>query len=383
MKTEQLFISSEYCCGCSACKSACKSGAIEMKTDEYGFSFPCIDESLCVDCGLCKKVCAFQNESVLNEPKEVYAAKSKATDIKKSSSGGAFACIAEKFITDGSTVYGCAMVNGSSLSAKHIRAESDEELASMLGSKYVQSDIGESYLSVKADLEGGKRVFFSGTPCQVDGLYAFLQKDYENLYTADIICHGVPGAKMFNDYIKTLEGKSRVSSFVFRSKEVVGEMTSKITFENGKEKLIPCNSSSYFYLFINSHIYRESCYSCKYAGKGRVGDITMGDFWGIENEHPEFNAEGGVSCILINTEKGEKLFKENEGRFEYLKSDFERVAKHNGQLNSPSKKTEQKEDILNAYKNGGWAEVEKQYSKLAGSKKIISELKLIAKKIIK
>lgn len=382
MKTEQLFISSEYCCGCTACKSACNKNAIEMKTDEFGFCFPHINEALCIDCGLCKKVCAFQGESSLNEPEEVYAAKTTATDIKQSSSGGAFACIADKFIKDGGVVYGCAMVNDGGLCAKHIRAESREELKPILASKYVQSDIDTAYTSAKADLDADRKVFFSGTPCQVDGLYGYLGKEYENLFTADIICHGVPGGKMFGDYIKTLEGKSKVSSFLFRSKDVSGEMTSKVTYDDGRVKLIPCNASSYFYLFINSHTYRECCYSCKYAGKRRAGDITLGDFWGIESEHPEFSAQGGVSCILINTDKGKALFSENEDRFEYIKSDFERVAKHNGQLNRPSEKTAQRESILNAYKNGSWAEVEKQYAKLAGNKKYISKAKLLAKKII-
>lgn len=384
MKTEQLIKSSEYCCGCSACEAVCPKGAILMSEGASGFTFPKINEELCIDCGACLNACAFKNSSLTGEPKEVYACKTAATDIKKSSSGGAFACIAEDFINRGGAVYGAATVKGKNgLTVKHVKSETKEELLSLLGSKYVQSDAQGCYKAVKADLENGKAVLFSGTPCQVDGLYGYLKKNYDKLYTADIICHGVPSMKMLGDYLKTLESKSRLTAFVFRSKEIRGEMTAKAVFENGREKLIPCNASSYFYLFINGYTYRESCYACKYAGKSRVGDITLGDFWGIEEFHPEFNTDGGVSCLLINTDKGNELFDNNESRLTFIKSDFEKVAKNNAQLKRPSKKPAKYGEIIEGYKNNGYADTERRYSKLSGSKKYISNAKLLAKKFLK
>ena len=381
MKTEQLYTSSEYCCGCSACKNICPQGAIRMEADEYGFVFPCVDESLCVDCGLCQKACSFKNSSPGNEPLKVYAAKINSDEIKKSSSGGIFAAIAKSVINNGGTVYGAAFTDG--FTVKHVRAKNTEELMPILGSKYVQSDISNSYMLAKDDLENGKSVLFSGTPCQIDGLYGFLQKKYENLYTADIICHGVPSAKMFSDYLKSLESKSKIRDFVFRSKDIGGEMTSKILYENGKEKYLPRSASPYSYLYIKSYISRNSCYSCKYAGRRRIGDITLGDFWGIEQYHPEFDADGGVSCILINRENGKRVFETIAKDISFISSTAENAAANNAQLNHPIKKPEGRNTVLNAYKNEGYSAVEKQYRSISKGAKYISETKLIIKKVLR
>lgn len=383
MTAAELYSKTEYCCGCSACKEACPEGAIEMREGTDGFVFPFIDETECIDCGICLKTCNFKSSKPEGEPAAVYGGKTKTTDIKKSSSGGIFAAIAECLINDGAAVYGSAMIKGETPTAKHVRCETEKELEALYGSKYVQSDINGAYSKVKADLESGKTVLFSGTPCQVDGLYGFLKKDYEHLYTADIICHGVPSAKMFADYIKTLEGKSRVEDFEFRCKKYGGEMTSRITFENKKESLIPCGASAYFYLFINGHTYRDSCYSCKYADKSRVGDITLGDFWGVEKYYPEFPASDGCSCILVNTEKGGRLFDKASENFDFFETDFEKVSENNAQLKHPSRLTKARSEIFKAYENEGFGGVEKVYGRLAGKAKYISKAKLIAKKILK
>ncbi len=385
MKSEQLVKSSEYCCGCSACESICPKKAITMRADEYGFTFPCVDEALCIDCGLCKSVCRFQSEEkTLNAPRKVFAGVTKTTDINKSASGGIFACVAKRIISDGGAAYGAAAVteNGD-ISVRCEKAQTNEELLPLLGSKYVQSNNEGAYSLIQSDLEAGKTVLFSGTPCQVDALYGFLKKDYENLFTLDLICHGVPSAKLFSDYLKSLEGKEKITEYLFRTKEISGEMTSKITFKNGKTKYIPCNMSPYFYLFINGYTYRESCYSCPFAKKERSGDITLGDFWGIEKYHPDFNSSKGVSCILVNTEKGERLIEKCSDGMELLESDFEKVAQNNAQLRHPSVKPEKRSAVLNAYKSGGFSALEKEYVALAGAKRFLSGLKLKAKKILK
>lgn len=364
--------------------NACPKNAITMKSDDLGFIFPQIDEALCIDCALCKSVCSFQNDSVLSEPKAVFAGKTKITDIKKSASGGIFACIASILIEEGAAVYGAALVKSENgLTPKHIKAQSKEELKALLGSKYVQSDTQSAFVQVKADLNSGKTVLFSGTPCQTDGLKGYLGKAYEKLYCIDVICHGVPAAQLFSDYQNSLKHGSEIKGYAFRSKEFSGEMISRISFENGKEKLIPCNASSYFYLFINGYTYRESCYSCKYAQKGRSGDITLGDFWGIEKFHPEFNSKDGVSCILINTDKGRALFEKCKSSIDCIESDFEKVAENNAQLKHPSIKPEKRDALFVLYKENGYSAVEKAYKKLSKTARYTSGAKLIVKRLLK
>lgn len=363
------------CCGCGVCYNICPKKAISMVEDEYGYIYPKIDEKKCIECGLCKKSCVYQTQNKrLNEPIKTYAAISKDEKIiNKSASGGIFATIAKNILNDGGVIYGASLEKeDKSFKVKHIRIDKEKDLIKLQGSKYVQSDTSEIYCVVKKDLEDGKKVLFSGTPCQVNAVKGYLNfKDYDNLYTIDLICHGVPNKKMFNDYIKILEQKEKgeVIDFNFRDKSkdkgafCALAKIRKINHEY--KKIIPSFESSYYQLFLDSNIYRENCYTCPYANGKRTGDITLGDYWKFEIEHPEYlnkvNIKKGISCLIVNTEKGIKITDELSRDMKILNSEFNKVKKHNAQLVHPSIISNENKKILSIYSSKGYKGVNKYY----------------------
>lgn len=387
-----LYEDKANCCGCGACLNICPKNAIEMKEDEYGFLYPQIDIDLCIECGKCKRVCSYQNEEgVLHKPLKVGAAMGVNNEmVKKSASGGVFAAVAQKALEKGGVVYGCAFLNKDGvIYPEHIRIDNVHELHKLQGSKYVQSIIRDTYKKVKSDLKNGKMTVFSGTPCQVAALKGYLGKtDQSNLFTIDIICHGTPGASFFQAYIKEVEKKIKgtVIDFRFRDKTGGWGLKGAIIYldrnKKTKKKLMPVQLSSYYSLFLNSEIYRENCYSCKYAREYRPGDITIGDYWGFEEEHPElliengggFDRTAGISCILVNTDKGMEWLEKLKPEIEFAPSSFEKVAKRNSQLKVPSIHTELREKVLNLYSVNGYASVDSWYYKRIGIKKYIYEM---------
>lgn len=339
--------------------------------------YPSIDYKKCIGCGKCKKVCAYQNDNDVQTIHSVWAASSKNNQIiVNSASGGIFATIAKNFLKANGVVIGASFEKrNNKIHLQHIKISDINDLKRIQGSKYVQSNMENIYTEIKKELDNKKRVLFSGTPCQVAALKNFLGKIYENLYTIDIICHGVPNIKIFQDYILILEDElnAEILDFKFRDKTIGWGLCGKIKYRKNnkiKEKLLPVGLSSYYNLFLKSEIYRENCYSCKYANSNRVGDITLGDYWGIKKEHPEyfkhsdkFKEEKGVSCVIINSKKGEFLLNEVKQDLNLKKSVIEKVARHNEQLNKASKLGKNRELILDIYAKGGYKDVEKWYRK--------------------
>lgn len=389
----ELFSKKEECCGCGACMNACPKGAICMENDEYGFSYPKIDDTLCVECGLCKKVCGYQNGKQNPKASLAYAAISKDFAlVMNSASGGMFAHLAGEILSCGGVVYGCSMeYKDGELSPEHIRVNTAQDLIKLQGSKYVQSDMGFCFRAARDDLESGKKVLFSGTPCQIASLNAFLGKRYDNLITVDIICHGVPPSKQFRDYIKLLNTKNKkVVGFRFRDKSAGWGMRAAIDYANGKTVRMPAALSSYFKLFLDSVNYQHSCYSCRFACTERPADITVGDYWGIETVHPEalyrnggvLDSRGGISCVLLNTEKGKEFFAQNTNALNLQVSTVWNVASGNDQLNHPSTKPKEREVVLELYRTGGWRAVDKWYNKRLGARKYKILLKEFIKKCL-
>lgn len=380
-----LFREKKECCGCGACMNICPKQAITMQEDDYGFIYPSIDHIKCVHCGMCKKVCTYQSEFEKRDVISTYVAAAKEDDILKgSASGGVFAAIAVEVLKKNGAVFGCSMENNEEIiTPKHVRITKIEELIKLQGSKYVQSFIGDTYKLVKKELETGRMVLFSGTPCQVDGLLGFLGKDYENLLAVDIICHGVPSANLFQAYIRNFEKKLRgkIVDFKFRDKTKGWGLRGRVIYRDKsgklKSRLFPSELSSYFKLFLKADIYRENCYSCKYACEHRPGDLTIGDYWGIRKEHPEYLAANGgyydvkkgVSCILASTEKGQKFLKELGTGIHMEISEFHKAAEHNEQLKRPSSEGTSREMIFKMYAKGGYEAVEKWYCKSMGIKR--------------
>ncbi len=358
------------CCGCSACEQVCPKNAIALKPNEEGFLYPVLDEELCIKCGLCKSVCPYDNKNDLKEPEEVYAIQYKEQDIlKKSSSGAAFSALADFVLAGGGAVAGC--IFDETIRAVHIVTDKKELVEKMRGSKYVQSEMGDTFRSIKAILDDGRLVLFTGTPCQVGGLKNYLKKDYENLYTVDLICHGAPSPLLLKEYIKEIrETKGEIVSLRFRNKEQNGWCSQgSVTYNSkGKSKsftITPFNNSYYNLYYMENCVSRYSCYSCPYATEKRVGDITIGDYWNID-ERLSFNEyKEGMSVALINTEKGNKLLSEVKDNLRIYKSDLEHAVKGNGNLKAPNKMPEKRKDIYIKIKETGYDSAVKDYCKFS------------------
>ena len=300
----------EKCVGCKSCEQSCPKHCISMMENKEGFWYPSVDEECCVECGLCLKKCPVKNvDSHRNEPQKVWAWRNKNnTDIMRSASGGAADSAAKTVLQMGGIVYGAAY--DEQLVVNHIEITADVEREKIQSSKYVQSDLRDSYTKVKHRLAEGKTVLFTGTPCQIAGLYAFLGGDQEKLYTIDLICHGVPSPKFFKKYLEYQNKKTsgKIIYFNFRSKDKRGWGTQYLLKTKTKTKTKTLSLDRYGKHFMDGDCYRESCYQCVYANTNRVGDLTVGDFWGIAKSHPDFNSPKGVSSVFVNTEKGQKLF---------------------------------------------------------------------------
>lgn len=373
MKNITLFPTKKSCCGCTACESVCPKKAIIMMTDEDGFYYPHIDPEKCIDCGLCQKVCSYQNNLPEHSDKTVFAAVAQNTDISKSASGGLFSSFAISVLKEGGAVYGSAMIyENDHLTVKHIKVENENDLCLLKGSKYVHSNTQGIYPAVLEDLKNGKTVLFSGTPCQIAGLKGFLQKDYTNLYTIDLICHGVPSEKLFQHYISFEETKhkSNITAYRFRDKSQGWKLHGAMTLENGNTIYFEPEESSYYQMFLNSYTYRENCYSCPYASDHRPGDITIGDYWCIDLVHPELLLENGgqidehkgVSCMMVNNDKGRELVAIYGHGINCWQSTFEKAAKYNRQLTAPSVLKPERDIVLKLARNN-YAELDKWYRK--------------------
>lgn len=399
MKNNELYSEKKDCCGCGACFNACPKNAITMKKDEFGFVYPDIEQEKCIDCKACQKVCDFQNKKETNEVLQVYAsARNDSSKIIKSASGGIFAAVAENVLNNGGVVFGASMeYEEGKLVTKHIKVDNIVDLEKLQGSKYVQSDIGNSYTLARQCLMEGKKVLFSGTPCQIAGLNGYLRKQYDNLITIDIICHGVPNQQFFQDYISYLETKihGKIIDFKFRDKTKGWGLNAKVTYENSEgvkqEMIIPSGQSSYYKLFLKSLNYRENCYRCKYTCSSRPGDISIGDFWGIEHEHPEVLQENngklsdvkGISVIMLNTDIGISCLEQCKGNLDMYESTFESAARGNTQLREPSQYPQNREKLLDTYKKNGYEAVEKYYKKVYRMSVVKSRIAMLLPKSIK
>ncbi len=353
----KMFVENMCCCACTACASICPKGAITMVPDENGFVYPVVDESKCVRCGLCEKICAYRNDVPPVSQKKVSVAVSGCTDVRESASGGLFAAFAQAVIDQDGAVYGCAMIyEKGQLWPRHICVTERRDLIQLKGSKYVQSDLTGMYPDVRRRLAEGQTVLFSGTPCQVAGLKGFLRKEYENLFTVDIICHGVPGGKLFRDYISFEEKKrgAKITSFRFRDKSQGWKLHGAMTLDSGETVYFEPEESSYYQMFLNSYTYRENCYSCPYASDHRPGDVTIGDYWCVELVHPELlrenggqlDHESGTSCLIVNNERGEQLLRQFGRGIVRWPSTYENAAKYNRQLTVPSSLKPERETVL-------------------------------------
>lgn len=382
----ELYNKKNLCCGCTACVNICPNKAIKMIEDEEGFLYPEIDKSKCIECGLCKKVCAFQNGyDIDNRLKDinVYATKSKSDEVRyKSSSGGMFTEISDYVLKNNGVIYGVAF--DSNFKAIHIRAENEKERDRCKGSKYSQSELNDIYLKVKSDLEENRLVMFTGTPCQVAGLNKFLLgTNKEKLILIDIICHGTPSPKLFQDYIKCIEkiNKSEVKEYYHKAKDLGWGHIEKVVYKNGKVDKTSLLSQAWKMIFYTNLGLRPSCYNCKYTNTKRSSDITIADFWGIEKSSPEFADKKGISLVIVNTNKGQEVFDNIKNNIDYKEENIDNAIIKNPQLKQSVKiDFEKRKEFWNAYNRKGMKYIIKKYGRYNLKSYVKDSLKKLLKK---
>lgn len=348
MKSKIVLKSISECTGCGACLAACPHSAIKQKNTLYTWT-PNIDATICKSCGLCSNICSTPR-TISHIKKRAYIAYNSDADMRfKSASGGVFSALATHILQKNGIVYGaCLSFNNGVATVEHQRVTSIVELPTIMGSKYVQSDCSTAYREVKRDLNDGKIVLFSGCSCQITGLKNYLRNtDTSNLYTMDLICHGVPTIHFFNKYISWLQNKyhSKVINFTFRTKtneKILYEIT--VEFDNKKRIVIPIRDSGYYRMFIGEENYRDACYNCEYASLDKPADITTGDYFEATKDYPELfvgenaiDRSSGISCMITHTNKGNSLIQELDGDLFLHEVDPKVVQNSHGNLCRPSK----------------------------------------------
>ncbi len=309
-----ISLKSKYdCCGCSACVQACPKQCITMLPDSEGFLYPQIDYNQCINCCRCESACPIINIQEENQPIATFAAKNKNEGIRfKSSSGGIFTLIAENTITNGGIVFGAKF--NEKWEVVHDYTETIDGISAFRGSKYVQSQIGGNYKKAKKFLEEGREVLFSGTPCQIAGLHRFLNKKYDNLLTIDIICHGVPSPMIWQKYIHQYQQQNPIANISFRDKTNGWKNYEFLLCndnDNDNETVFreKRHQNIYMNLFLSDLCLRPSCQQCPGKSGRSHSDITIADFWGVEQLYPEFDDDKGTNLVLVNSGKGDNLFK--------------------------------------------------------------------------
>ena len=329
------------CCGCGACVEVCPEECISLKTNENGFHVPMINDEACIQCGKCRRICPIASKGIGNKPVAVYGAYTKKPE-KKSASGGLGYSLSRKVIENGGIVYGAAY--DKYMQVAIIRVEKNEELWRLQGSKYVQADMTGVISRVIEDLQSGRQVLFTGTPCEVAGVKAMARekKLEDKLYTTEIICHGTPSPELFKDYLKWAEEKygKTITSYAFRVKEkdTDKDFMSLLGFSDGSECMVSGFKDPYYKLFLSSRWFRESCYECPFSSKERVADVTIGDYWNSEKLPRNFGRGRRVSVVLVNSDQGKELLDSIREDIILTESNWNVAAAGNVNIYRPTKK---------------------------------------------
>lgn len=368
-----VFNTKENCCGCSACYNICPKQAISMQPDDEGFLYPVIDQSLCVDCRKCTEVCPmiqcgnYKSKSI----PEFFVARHKSEEVlMKSTSGGAFTAISDLILRQGGIVYGVDY--DQNFRVLHKRTKNEEERNRMRISKYVQSDLTDTFKQVKADLEKQKTVLFTGTPCQIAGLRGFIGNSplTKMLYLCDIVCYGIPSPRVWEDFKDILEKEygGKLVDVQFRSKTIGwSRKNSKkaFLFRTSNSTSIHCDNRFYQLFFGVKTIMRPSCEACRYTDIHRPSDITIADYWGIEKYALEWMDSRGVSLIMTNTPKGSELLMKCSNEIAYEKRALEEELAEQPRLREPVKFPKDRNKFWEDYRNFGLAYLLRKYEQKA------------------
>lgn len=369
------------CTGCTACFNICPNNAIYMEESSEGFTYPVIDKEKCISCGLCTKVCPILNNVKIENKPVAYACINKDEKVRNlSSSGGIFTVLAEEILKNDGVIFGATF--DEEYNVVHEYIEKKEDLEKLRGSKYVQSSINDTYKRTKEFLENNRYVLFTGTPCQIEGLKKYLQKDYKKLYTQDIICHGVPSPKVWKKYLEYRKNKDKQKpqNISFRNKDN-GWKLFNTKFEYSKfEYKQNQNEDIYMQAFLKNTSLRNSCYNCSFKKKNRVSDITLADFWGIENVLPEMDDNKGTSLVIVNSNKGEEFFEKIKNNINYKEVDLDEAIKYNKSMIESVKQDKNRKKFFENLDKMKFDKLVKKYTYKRGIiKRIYSKIKNILK----
>lgn len=378
-----MIVEKTRCSGCFACASVCPEACITMTKDNEGFFYPVIDETRCINCNLCRKTCPVIKKTNTNNQPVAYAVQNKNENIRmNSSSGGVFTLLAEQVINKGGVVFGAAF--DENFNVAHIAVDNKEELYRLRGSKYVQSSMCNSYTEAKKYLKENRLVYFSGTPCQIGGLLSYIGREYDNLITQDIICHGVPSPMIWQKYLEyqTNKNSSAPESISFRKKkEGVSQYFLSIDFENGKKYEGTAQNDAMMIAFLRNLCLRNSCYNCSFKTKNRPSDFTIADYWGVQNVHPELNDKKGTSLVLVNSAKGEALFESIVADTVCVKSDVDVALSYNSSALKSAPRPETRELFMNSISSDNFEKTVNEFCKDSFSERIKKLIKKPVKKI--
>lgn len=343
------------CTGCGACASACRNHSITMRPDEEGFLRPIVDETSCIGCNLCRSACPILNTAESTGAQTVaYAAANSDEKVRyDSTSGGVFTLLCEYVLTRGGAVFGAAYTEN--FSVAHCCVEKQEDISKLRTAKYAQSAIGDCYQQAKELLEQGRYVLFSGTPCQISGLRAFLRKDYERLLAVDLICHGVPSPAVWERYVQYRSEQDaqgeRPISINLRSKET-GWVGYSIRFDyaDGKTYSMPNSKDPYLRCFVKDLCLRPSCHACSFKGIDRCSDFTLGDYWGMWSQLPELDDNKGISIVLLHSEKAKQIWPALLPDMKTVQVDVEQCLAENPAALCSAKESERRNEFLSRYK---------------------------------
>lgn len=351
------------CSACGACINACPVKAISLSQDEFGFDYPIINSDLCIKCKKCENICQSYLNSELQTPLKAFAAVHKKREIAQaSSSGGVFSALAEYVLSNSGAVCGC--VYDKNLMPIHICSEQINDVIQMRKSKYVQSDVGYVYQDILKRLRSGQLVLFTGTPCQVAGLYTIVGNKFSNLITVDLICHGVPSRYLFSKFLEYLENKykTKIVSFDFRSKKY-GWQRYTAEFKDAHDKIHNIGKANEFYqiAYSTGNIQRPNCFNCQFATSKRIGNVTMGDFWGYSASSIKINIKNGISIFTINTPSYLYLQDVLSKQLQMEEIDYSIAINGNTGLRTPTKKGKKWDIYTQAVKENKIMSLAKQY----------------------
>ena len=376
----------DQCTSCTACSNICPKQCISFNKNKDGFDYPEIDKSKCIKCSLCENICPVINKKQTNSKTRAYAVKNKNEEVRlESTSGGFFSLLADYVLENDGYVAGAAY--DENFVVKHIIINDRSELYKLRGAKYSQSELGNIFFSIKKLLEDEKMVLFSGTPCQCEGLKAFLKKDYKNLITADLICHGVPSPKIWQYYIDYRSCKEndevRPIKINMRSKASGWSnynYSTEFVYENRKRTLVLNSQDLFMKAFVRNICLRESCSNCKAKGINRVTDFTLGDYWGIWDQYPEFDDNKGVSLVFVHSKKGNELFNLLKNNLVLIQVDENKAYKENESLVNSSIAHHNRYDFFNAINQLNFENIVCNFLVNKENKNIVSVVKYILNK---